>query len=97
MVDISLLLVASCGMFAVGDSVPVSSHDTLAVRDTAAVRAAAAAHFSEADSAVQRRVTIRADTAWATVYHGRITFTIIRLRRSPTGWRFDRELGYGIH
>lgn len=97
MVDISLLLVASCGIFAVRDSAPDASHDTSAVRDTAAVRAAAAAHFSEPDTAVQRRVIIRADTAWATVYHGSITFTIIRLRRSPTGWRFDRELGYGIH
>lgn len=97
MVVISLLLMASCGIFAIRDSAADASHDSLAVRDTSAIRAAAAAHFSEPDSAVQKRVTIRADTAWAAVYHGRITFTIIRLRRSPSGWRFDRDLGYGIH
>lgn len=75
----------------------VCDSTSLAVRDTAAIRSAAAAHFSEPDSAVQKRVMIRADTAWVTVYHGRITFTVVRLLRSPTGWRFDREVGYGIH
>ena len=75
----------------VPDSPPV------AAADTTAIRAAAAAHYATPDSAVARAVVIRVDTAWTAVYHGRVTFTIVRLERGPNGWRFAREDGYGIH
>lgn len=97
MAGLSVLLAAACGVLAARDTVAAPAHDTLAARDTAAVRVAAAAHFAVRERAVARAVTIRADTAWATVRHGSITLTVVRLRREAGGWRFEREVAYGIH
>jgi hypothetical protein len=69
---------------------------TAGAADTAAVRAAAGVHYGASDSVVARAVTIRADTAWATVHHGRVSWTVVRLERRGGRWHFAREAGYGI-
>jgi hypothetical protein len=67
------------------------------VDDSSAIRAAVAAHYQESATEVRRRVTIRSDTSWATVYHGPVTFTIVRLERRGGRWQFVREEAHGIH
>jgi hypothetical protein len=68
-----------------------------AAGDSAEIRAAVSAHYQASATDVRRRVTIRSDTSWATVYHGRITFTIVRLERRGGRWQFVREEAHGIH
>jgi hypothetical protein len=63
------------------------SKDTVAARDTAAIRAAAGP-----DSLVSRHVAIRVDTAWATVGSGS-SGTIYRLERRNGVWKVIRVEG----
>lgn len=69
--------------------------DTLAAKDTAAIRAAVAAHYVVPDSTIKRDVIIRADTAWARAVGG-ITTTIVRVEKRQGRWLFVREELIGI-
>ena len=68
-----------------------SSPSRGASADTLAIRRAAAIRFSQPDSTVARTVTIKGDTAFATVWHGAITATVVRVEFSGGLWRFVRE------
>ena len=59
--------------------------------DTLAIRRVAALHYSQPDSTVARNVSIRSDTAFATVWHDAITATVVRVEFSDGRWRFVRE------
>jgi hypothetical protein len=70
--------------------------DSLAVQDSSAVRTAAAVHYMVPDSVVARLVTIRGDTAWATVSTTAISLTVARLERRLGHWLVVREALHGI-
>jgi hypothetical protein len=70
--------------------------DSPAVKDSSAIHLAAAAHYAVPDSVVAQLVTIRGDTAWASVRAAGISLVIARLEHRTGRWLVVSEALHGI-
>jgi hypothetical protein len=89
-IAVSIFVVMACAHVGAETAQP----SLVALSDSAEVRVATARHYSQPDSTVARAITIRGDTAFATIWHGSITATIARLERRNGRWVFVREQAY---